>query len=51
MTKTSVFIEGSFFYQKCNREYEEKGTKNEDKKGESNMSLDDKVKKLKELLK
>ncbi len=26
MTKTGVFIEGSFFCEKCNREYDKEGT-------------------------
>jgi hypothetical protein len=83
MKKTRVFIEGSFFCEKCNLEYngegickcggdikflsmhsnryltvwtksrkalENRDTKNEEKKGDINMSLDDNVKKLKELL-
>lgn len=83
MASTRVFIEGSFFCEKCCLEYNEKGTckcggkiefismhsfryltiwmksrkalensdtKNEEKKGETNMSLDEDVKKLRELL-
>lgn len=85
--KTGVFIEGSYFCEKCNREYDKEGTcecgekitfismhsnrylsvwmksrrvaENEDAKkrggnvvdkGETNMSLGDNVKKLRELL-
>lgn len=83
MSKTRVFIEGSFFCEKCCLEYNEKGickcggkiefvsmhsnrylaiwmksrkalenrdTKNEEKEGETNMSLEEDVKKLRELL-
>lgn len=83
MKNTRVFIEGSYFCQKCNKEYngegicgcggeikflsmhsnrylgvwmksrraiENDGIKNGEKKGDTNMSLDENVKKLRELL-